>query len=93
MKVSQVIWPRPVRNKLLAFRSDHFTPEEAYNYIVRVISDTEKLLLNPVLGKVYTEEKGEYAGFMRLVVRKFKLYVEMVENDAVVVAVKYPGEK
>jgi hypothetical protein len=50
-------------------------------------------LLNPVLGKVYTEETGEYAGFMRLVVRKFKLYVEMVENDAVVVAVKYPGEK
>ena len=23
------------KNKLLAFRSDHFTPEEAYNYIVR----------------------------------------------------------
>lgn len=93
MKVSQVIWPRPVRNKLLAFRSEYFTPEETYNFIVSVISETESLLLNPVLGKVYTEETGEYAGFMRLVVRKFRFYIETVENDAVVVAVKYPGEK
>ena len=55
MKASQVIWPRPVRDKLLAFRSEHFTPEETYNFIVSVISETESLLLNPVLSKVYTE--------------------------------------
>lgn len=51
------------------------------------------MLLNPVLSKVYTEEAGEYAGFMRLVVRKFRFYIESVEDDAVVVAVKFPGEK
>jgi hypothetical protein len=93
MRICQVIWPRPVRNKLLVFKSERYTPEETYGYIVQVILETESLLLNPVLGKVYIEEAGEYAGFMRLVVRKFRFYIETVENDAVVVAVKYPGEK
>ncbi len=92
MRVRQVIWPSPVRNKLLAFRSARFTPEETYDYIVQIILETEILLLNPVLSKVYVEEGGEYAGFMRLVVRKFRFYIELVEDDAVVVAVKYPGE-
>jgi len=93
MKVRQVIWPGPVRNKLLAFRNEHFTAEETHDYIVQIILETESLLLNPVLIKVYTEEAGEYAGFMRLVVGKFRFYIEPVEDDAVVVAVKYPGEK
>lgn len=93
MKVHQVIWPAPVRNKLLAFRSEHFTPEETHEYIVQIILETESLLQNPVLSKVYIEETGGYAGFMRLVVRKFRFYIEPVEDDAVVVAVKYPGEK
>lgn len=93
MRVRQVIWPGPVRNKLLAFRSDRFTPEETYDYIIQIILETEILLLNPVLSKVYTEEAGEYAGFMRLLVRKFRFYIESVEDDAIVVAVKYPGEK
>jgi len=93
MKVRQVIWPSPIRNKLLAFRNERFTPEETYDYIIQIILETESLLLNSVLSKVYTEEAGEYAGFMRLIVRKFKFYIEPVEDDAVVVAVKYPGEK
>ena len=93
MKVCQIIWPGPVRNKLLAFRSERFTSEETHDYIVQIILEMESLLLNPVLSKVYTEEAGEYAGFMRLVVRKFRSYIESVEDDAVVVAVKFPGEK
>lgn len=93
MKVRQIIWPGPVRNKLLAFRSERFTSEETHDYIVQIILETESLLLNPVLSKVYTEEAGEYAGFMRLVVRKFRFYIESVEDDAVVVAVKFSGEK
>ena len=76
MRVCQVIWPGPVRNKLLAFKSEHFTPEETYGFIVEVILETESLLLNPVLSKIYIEESGQYAGFMRLVIRKFRFYIE-----------------
>jgi hypothetical protein len=89
MKVCQIIWPGPVRNKLLAFRSERFTSEETHDYIVQIILETERLLLNPVLSKVYTEEAGEYAGFMRLVVRKFRFYIESVEDYAFVFAVKF----
>jgi hypothetical protein len=88
MKVKQVVWPQPVRDKLLTFRSERFTPEETYDYIVQVIIELEDLLLNPVFGKAYIEEDGEYAGCMRLVIRKFRFYVESVADEAVVVTVK-----
>ncbi len=92
MKVRQVVWPRPVREKLLSFRSEYFTSEETYDYIVQVILEIEDMLMNPVFGKAYTEESGEYAGLMRLVIRKFRFYVDCVADEAIVVAVKNPGE-
>ena len=48
MKVRQIIWPGPVRNKLLAFRSERFTSEETHDYIVQIILETESLLRIPV---------------------------------------------
>lgn len=92
MKVRQVIWATPVREKLLSFRSEHFSPEETYDYIVSIVIELEDLLLNPVFGRGYIEETGEYAGFMRLVIRKFRFYVECIADEAIIVAVKNPGE-
>lgn len=92
MNIKRVVWPWPVREKLLSFRSERFTPEETYDYIVQVIVEIEDLLINPVLGRAYIEEIGEYAGFMRVVIRKFRFYVECVADEAIVVAVKNPGE-
>ncbi|PWV98535.1 hypothetical protein DFQ01_11745 [Paenibacillus cellulosilyticus] len=36
MKVKQVVWPRPVINKLKSFSNERFTPEETYDYIVQL---------------------------------------------------------
>jgi hypothetical protein len=93
MKVKQVVWPKPVINKLKTFSNEHFTLEESYDYIVQVIIDTEDLLLNPVLGQTYVEEFGEYQGFARIVVRKFRVYYSVIGLDIVITAVMFPGEK
>ncbi|WP_156396464.1 hypothetical protein [Paenibacillus sp. Soil724D2] len=34
MNSNQVIWPEPIVEKLRSFRSQHFTPEETYDFIV-----------------------------------------------------------
>jgi plasmid stabilization system protein ParE len=93
MKSNRVIWPEPVREKLLIFRSEHFTPEETYDFLVQLILEVEDLLLNPVLGKTYREEFGEYKDISRLVVRRFRIYYEQIGTDLIVLAVKFPGEK
>ena len=33
MKSTAVIWTEPVREKLRAFRSEHFTVEETFDYV------------------------------------------------------------
>lgn len=76
MKSKRIIWPVPIREKLLTFRSEHFTAEETYDYLIQFIFEVEDLLLNPVLGKTYREESGEYKGIQRLVNRKFRIYYE-----------------
>lgn len=53
MKVQQVVWPQPIRNKLLSFRSEFFTPEETFDYIVQIILETEDLVVDPVFTKPY----------------------------------------
>ncbi|MGC4377999.1 hypothetical protein WD019_13785 [Fictibacillus sp. Mic-4] len=93
MKIQQVEWPLPVRKKLLSFRSKHFTPEETYDFIIQTILETEDILMNPVYGKMYIEETGKYTGFMRLVIRRFRIYVKQIGTKAIVVGVKFPGEK
>ncbi|UOF90087.1 hypothetical protein LSG31_19830 [Fodinisporobacter ferrooxydans] len=92
MKTNRVVWPVPVREKLLSFHGRHFTPEETLDFIVQLIIEIEELLLNPVLTKTYTEEFGEYEGVSRVVVHGFRAYYEQMENDIVVLAVKFPGE-
>jgi hypothetical protein len=58
-----------------------------------MILETEAVLFIPVLSKAYTEESGPYAGLSRIVVKKFRIYFEHNENDIVILAVLFPGEK
>jgi hypothetical protein len=71
MNVYRIDWPETIVMKLKLFQSRHFTPQESYDYIVQLILETEDLLMNPVIGKSYVEEFGEYTGFLRIVVRRF----------------------
>ncbi len=82
-----------VRKKLIQYRSNRFTPEETLNYISQIVSETERLLKNPILGRAYTEEIGEYKGISRIIIKKFKVYFEKVNNDIVIIAILFPGEK
>ncbi len=93
MKSNQVIWTEPIVEKLRSFRSEHFTPEETYDFIVQLILESEDLLLNPILGRTYVEEFGEFKGHSRLVCRKFRIYYRMIRNDIVVIALLFPGER
>lgn len=92
MNKKYVLWPDPIIKRLQNFRSEHFTPEETYDYIVQFILETEDLLLNQILSKTYTEEIGEYRGFSRIVVRGFKVYYEIKGDTVVILAVKFPGQ-
>lgn len=62
MNSRNVIWTPVVREKLIEFRNERFTPEETLNYISQIIIETEEFLRNPVIGKTYTEEFGRYKG-------------------------------
>lgn len=74
MNSRNVIWTPVVREKLIEFRNERFTPEETLNYISQIIIETEEFLRNPVIGKTYTEEFGRYKGISRIIIRKFKIY-------------------
>ena len=93
MNVKEVIWPEPVMKKLFTFQSEHFTSEESYDYVVQLILETEDALLNPVLGKTYLEEYGEFRGFSRMVVKKCRLYYKVISDTLIIVAVLFPGEQ
>lgn len=71
MNSYKIIWTPIVRDKLLEFRSERFTPEETFDYISQIILETEDLLKNPVIGKTYTEEFGKFKGITRIVVMGF----------------------
>jgi hypothetical protein len=62
MNDRSVVWLPSVRSKLLQFRNEKFTPEETFVYISQIVLETERLLKNPVLGRTYTEEAGDYKG-------------------------------
>lgn len=55
-----IIWSPAVKEKLTRFRSERFTPEETLDFISQFILETEELLQNNVIGKLYTEEYGKY---------------------------------
>lgn len=93
MKVKEVTWPEPIIKKLFTSQSEHFTSEESYDYIVQLILETEDKLLNPVLGKTYIEEYGEYSCFSRILVNKFRIYFKVTSDTLIIVAVLFPGEQ
>lgn len=93
MKSTAVIWAEPVRKKLRAFRSEHFTVEETFDYVAHLILETEDLLVNPVLSRLYTEEFGKFKGFSRAVVKNFRIYFQVIEQDIVITAILFPGEQ
>ncbi|MCY9670433.1 hypothetical protein M5X11_36985 [Paenibacillus alginolyticus] len=93
MNTRSIIWLPTVRTKLIQFRSERFTKEETFDFITQVVLEVEDYLKNPVIGKAYTEEFGEYRGITRIVVRKFRIYFEIVDDVLTIVAVLFPGEK
>ncbi len=69
MNFRNIIWTPIVKEKIVKYKSERFTPAETLNYISQVISETEHLLENPIVSKTYTEEYGEYKGISRVVIR------------------------
>ena len=92
MTSRRVIWPSPIRMKLLSFESIHFTSDETLDFIAHFVLETEQALLNPVISQYYTEDHGEFQGVSRIVIRKFKVYFELIGYDAVILAIKFPRE-
>jgi hypothetical protein len=89
----KVEWPEPMLEKLLSLYSDHYTQEETNDYMINLILESEDLLLNPAIGMTYVEEFGEFKGLFRIVIRKFKIFYKVINEDIVVVAILFPGEK
>ncbi|MDC3412451.1 type II toxin-antitoxin system RelE/ParE family toxin [Aquibacillus sp. 3ASR75-11] len=87
-----VIWSPVVKEKLTLFRSERFTPEETLDFISQFIIETENLLKNRIIGKTYTEEFGKYKKVTRVVIKRFRVYYKLIENDVVILAILFPGE-
>jgi plasmid stabilization system protein ParE len=92
MKSRKIVWLPVVRDKLVQFRSIRFTPEETFDFISQLVLETEDLLRNPVLGKTYTEEFGKYKGISRIVVKKFRVYYQEINNEIIILTILFPGE-
>ncbi|TFJ91967.1 hypothetical protein [Lentibacillus salicampi] len=93
MGTKNIIWLPIVREKLLQFRSEHFTAEETLEFIFKLIIDIEELLKNEFVGKTYIEEFGDYKGLSRIVFRKFRVYYEKDQDNIIVLGILFPGEK
>lgn len=92
MNEPNIIWLPVVREKLIEFRSSRFTPEETLDFIAQLILETEDILKSDIFTKAYTEEFGKYKGISRIVVKKFRIYFEKINNDVIILATMYPGE-
>lgn len=93
MNDRNIIWLPNVKEKLVQYRSARFSAEETLDFISQIILETEDLLRNPVIGRSYTEEFGEFKGISRIVIKRFRIYYQLVKNDIVIVAILFPGEK
>lgn len=93
MTACNIIWLPVVRDKLLEFRGFRFTDEETHDFIAQLILEIEDQLTSSFLIKTYTEEYGRYKGISRIVIKKFKIYYERYENDIIILAITFPGEK
>ncbi len=67
--------------------------KKLFNYVAQLILETEDLLLNPVLSRSYTEEFGKFKGFSRVVVKNFRIYFQVIEQDIVITAILFSGEQ
>jgi hypothetical protein len=63
------------------------------DYVISLILESEDLLLNPAIGMTYVEEFGEFKDLFRIVIRKFKIFYKVINEDIVVAAILFPGEK
>lgn len=89
----EIIWLPSVRKKIVQYRSEYFTQEETLRFIVKVTLEIENILKNSIISGAYTEEKGEYKGVSRIVVKKFRVYFEWQDGKILVIAILFPGEK
>lgn len=85
----RVVWTDSSK-KILRYRSENYTIVETHDFIVWLMNKIDNLLSNPILSKRYKEENGAYLGMSRIVVRKFKIYYEKVDDEIIIVAVKFP---
>ncbi|UFT98717.1 hypothetical protein KO561_16185 [Radiobacillus kanasensis] len=92
MEERNVIWSPAVKEKLIQFRSERFTTEETFDFITQFILETEKLLGNSIIRKSYIEENGEFKGISRVVIKKFRVYYKLIGNEAIILAILFPGE-
>jgi hypothetical protein len=92
MSERQVVWPKPIRKKLLSFHNPHFASEENLDFISQFVLEVEQTLKNAVVSRYYIEEYGEFQGVSRIVIRKFKVYFEVVRDIVIIRAVKFPLE-
>lgn len=88
----EVLWPGPVKSKLLSFNTKYFTREETDSYLKALVSEIEGSLLNLVISKRYEEDSGKYKGVSKMVTHKFRIYYKCVESMIIVVDIKFPGE-
>ncbi|OLS33344.1 hypothetical protein BTR25_26470 [Bacillus sp. MRMR6] len=93
MDSRHVLWLPVVRDKLVLFRNTRFTPEETFDFISRLVLEIEDQLKNPIIGGTYTEEFGKYKGISRIVLKKFRIYFQQFNNEIIIVAILFPGEK
>lgn len=93
MGTNNIIWLPIVREKLLQFRSEHFTSEETLEFIFKLILDIEELLKSEFVSQTYTEEFGAYKGLSRIVIKKFRVYYEKSQDNILILGILFPGEK
>lgn len=91
--MTNVLLSEFAKSKLRHYKSEYYTEDETREFIRKLSKEVESLLLNPFLSKRYKEEKGTYLGMSRIVVRKFKIYYEKIDDEIIIVAVKFPKEK
>lgn len=58
----------------------------------KLMFETEDLLSNPVLTRGFVEEYGKYQGYFRIVIRKFKIYYEISDNEIIIQGALFPGQ-
>ncbi|GGB44764.1 hypothetical protein GCM10011409_22960 [Lentibacillus populi] len=91
--MNKVFWSDSAEKKMLSFNSEYYMIKETRDYIAIVMKDIENYLLNPFISKRYIEEKGDHKGIARIVYRKFKVYYEKVDEEIIILAIKFPGEQ